>query len=106
MKIENCKVEIEQPNSCAPDRRTWIQRRVARLFPPNFDKWPSNMHMAGLPHGITTDTQVVLGWKDRLRLLFGGRLRVEVITCMDVKATQAHSISALSIQPPAWTQKR
>lgn len=95
---------IESGASVWRDRRNWLQRKVARLFPPNMDKWPRTMGSPATPHGITTDTLVVLDLRDRLRLLLGGRLRVEVITMMDVKATNTHSVSALSIQPPKWTE--
>lgn len=60
-------------NYCAPDPRSRYQRWLARFFPAPPWLVPEQ------PHGVTTTTDIVLSWADRLRLLVSGHLRVRSV---------------------------
>lgn len=54
------------------------------------------------PGALITDTVVRLDFLDRLRVLFGGRLRIEISTKTDVLVKKAKSLSAVGVMPPGY----
>lgn len=54
------------------------------------------------PGALITDTVVVLDFMDRLRVLFGGRIRLEVSTKTDVLVKKSKSMSAVGVMPPNY----
>lgn len=60
-------------NYCAPDSRSRWQRMLARLFPAPPWLVPEQ------PHGVTTTTDVVFSWADRLRVLVSGHICVRSV---------------------------
>jgi len=61
----------------------------------------------GMPPGaIATDTQIRLGFLDRLRVLISGKVYVALKTKTDVIVETAISKSAVSVLPPTWKMSR
>lgn len=54
------------------------------------------------PGALITDIVVVLDFLDRLRVLFGGRLRIEVSTKTDILVKNCKSMSAVGVMPPSY----
>lgn len=54
------------------------------------------------PGALVTDTVVHLDFLDRLRVLVGGRLRIEVSTKTDVLVKKSKSMSAVGVMPPSY----
>ena len=91
----NCTYAAQEKNRYEK-LRSWFWNLI---FPFNFDKWPHHIpESEALQHGITTDVRIHFGWKDRLRILIGGTVRVETMTLMDVQPNKTHSLSATSIR--------
>lgn len=49
---------------------------------------------------LHTETHVILDWKDRIRALFTGHLRVDVWTKTDVEVKRMQSRSTIAVLPP------
>jgi hypothetical protein len=54
---------------------------------------------------MTTESTIVLDWKDRLRVLLSGRASHYLRTQTDVPVTTARTISDARILPPAWGKR-
>jgi hypothetical protein len=86
----------------------WFRRALYWLFPPNYDKWPDTMEGR---HVVSITTDIFLGWRDRLRILCGGVLRLDTITRSTGESTEAQpygpmdSTSAIEIRPPFITKR-
>lgn len=52
------------------------------------------------PSALHTETHVTLDWKDRLRALVTGHIRVDVYTKTDVPVGKALSRSEVAVLPP------
>jgi hypothetical protein len=54
---------------------------------------------------LTTESTIVLDWKDRLRVLLSGRVSHYLRTQTDVPVTTARSISDARVLPPIWGKR-
>jgi hypothetical protein len=79
----------------------WHERVLQRLFP----SVPCPRHVAAddvRPY-ICTDVHASLDWKDRLRVLLTGNVRVQVVTYTDVVVNEASSRSVVDVP---WRHQR
>ncbi len=78
------------------------------LFPPNLNKWPDTMEGK---HVVSITTDVFLDWKDRIRVLCGGVLRLDTITQSTGEPSEfqplgpTYTTSAIEIRPPYITKR-
>lgn len=94
---------MDMVNGVAPRKPTFKERLSARFFPPNYRKWPDNIPEAKKLKGhMFTNTTICLDWKDRIRILFSGTIRSEVMTLMDMQPNKYHSVSAIEVLPPKF----
>lgn len=94
-------LESEPVNLCAhPPKRSWYERLLARLFPVRLppDKEPS-FSVRGY---IRTDV-ITYDWKDRLRTLVSGHLKVQVATYTENEHGNVESVSSLHVERPGLT---
>jgi hypothetical protein len=74
---------------------SWRQRLLERLFPtpprPEIENDPRTF--------ITTTIYTRVDWKDRVRTLLTGRIRIHVRTYTDVLVHEAESVSVFSVEP-------
>lgn len=66
----------ENENGCTmamTPRPVWRDRLAGRIFPARPLPWAEG------PHGLTSDHWIVLSWRDRLRVMLGGVIRVRSI---------------------------
>lgn len=89
----------------AIDRRGVLRRFVDRLFPYNHLDAPDDLE-GYAPSYMVTDTYSYLDWKDRLRVLVSGKLRLKTQTKTDVIVTKMVSTSALTVLPPYYHMER
>jgi hypothetical protein len=54
------------------------------------------------PGALSTETRIVLDWRDRLRVLLSGRMMVSLKTKTDVPVRRALSVSSVSVLPPSF----
>lgn len=87
-----------------PDERKSrvIVRTVADFFFPRASDFPVATRDWTY---LTTSILVFVGWKDRLRVLVSGRVRLDVRTYTDVEVLGAESDSLFSVDPPSWRPK-
>lgn len=78
---------------------TFWQRVANRFYPQHHEPAPEDLD-GFAPSYMVTDVYVVLDWKDRLRLLVSGRLRVETRTKTDVIVRKTESTSVVNVLPP------
>jgi hypothetical protein len=64
--------------------------------------WRCDEEPGFAPGALITDTVVHLDFLDRLRVLIGGRLRIEVSTKTDVLVKKSKSMSAVGVMPPNY----
>lgn len=83
----------------AADTRTWLQKFWSRLYPQAHVPIPEDLE-GFAPSYMVTGVVTHLDWKDRLRVLVSGNLRVEIQTKTDVIVTKMVSQSAVSVLPP------
>ena len=105
---------METENNCTlmPTPRPFWDRKFRDvlywLFPPNYDKWPDTMEGK---HVVSITTDLFLDWKDRLRVLFGGVIRLDTITRTTGEPSEFQpfgpmdSVSAVEIRPPFITRR-
>lgn len=84
---------------CAPDTRSFMQRFWSRLYPQQRVPIPEDLE-GFAPRYMTTGVVAHFDWKDRLRVLVSGNLRVEIQTKTDVMVTKMVSQSVVSVLPP------
>lgn len=65
-------------------------------------EWRCEEEPGFAPGALITDTVVHLDFLDRLRVLIGGRLRIEVSTKTDVLVKKSKSMSAVGVMPPTY----
>jgi hypothetical protein len=94
-------VNEKTDNHClvAPDERPLYQRLVGRLFPGRYLECPENLD-GFAPAYVINEVVTVFDWKDRLRLLWSGKLRVHTRIKTDVVVSRMESESAVSVLPP------
>ena len=61
-----------------PKRYGFFRRTVHRFFPVKFGDWPDWIFETH--NGLCTDVTIHFDWRDKLRILFGGRVFVETRT--------------------------
>jgi hypothetical protein len=88
-------------NHCfvAVDDRTLYHRLVDRLFTGRYLEIPEDLE-GSAPSYMIIEVVAVLDWKDRLRMLWSGKLRVHTRTKTDVIVSRMVSESAVSVLPP------
>lgn len=94
-------------NSACVYKPTLRDRIAWRFFPQNHQKWPNHIPEAKKLKGhMFTNTVINLGWRDRIRALFSGKIRCEVMTLMDMQPTKYHSVSAIEVLPPKCLENK
>lgn len=78
---------------------TFWQRVANRFFPQRHEPAPEDLE-GFAPSYMVTDVYAVLDWKDRLRVLVSGRLRIETRTKTDVIVGRSESTSVVNVLPP------
>lgn len=91
--------KTESHSYVAPDERPLYQRLVSRLFPGRYLDCPENLD-GFAPAYIMNDVITVLDWKDRLRLLWSGKMRCHTRIKTDVVVSRMESESAVYVLPP------
>jgi hypothetical protein len=82
------------------DTRSRMQKLLARIFPTRRVEIPEDLE-GFAPSYIMTRVVSTLDWKDRLRVLWSGRLAVETQTKTDVVVNKMVSQSVVYVLPPA-----
>lgn len=83
----------------AADNRPLWKRWLSRLFPQQYLPIPEDLEGFAASY-MVTGVVAHLDWKDRLRVLVSGNLRVEIQTKTDVIVTTMVSTSLMSVLPP------
>lgn len=83
----------------APDPRTRMQRLTRRLFPTRCLQ-PAEDRDGFTPGEVSLSLVVMFDWKDRLRILVSGCLRVETRSQTDVPVNRIESRSAIYVESP------
>lgn len=78
---------------------SWWVRLFRKLYPSSRPALPDDEE-GWAPGHLESNTVVVLDWKDRLRLAFGGNIRVITISQTDVKVGKIRSTSSFYVTPP------
>lgn len=86
-------------DSCGLPPTTFRKRIANRLFPQRWEPAPEDLE-GFAPSYLVTGVEAVFDWKDRLRLLVSGRLRVEIRTKTDVIVRKTESTSVVCVLPP------
>jgi len=90
---------MNEQNFVACDSRTWTQRLVSRLFPHRLHG-RSGFMKRGSGFGLTTTTHAFLDWRDRLRVLCGGIIVVELTTNTENEPGKSESMSVVYVAAP------
>lgn len=85
----------------AADTRGPIQRLVERFFPGRWNEPPEDLE-GFAPSYMVTEVVTVLDWKDRLRVLVSGKLKVSTQTKTDVIVRKMASQSAVYVLSPYY----
>lgn len=90
-----------QENCCLEYRRTiWDRLGFGRAFveaPEDSEEFA--------PGCLTTDSTIVLDWKDRLRVLLSGRVHHFLRTQTDVGVSTARTFCDARVLPPIWGKR-
>jgi len=84
---------------CSPDTRNWFQRLLARAFPAKMAPMLEDKE-GWAPGYMITVVEANLDWRDRLRVLASGKVRVSTSTRTDVNVGRVHSESAVWVDAP------
>lgn len=76
------------------DTVSWRHRIRERLFPSA----PRPRKEDDKRTFVTTMIHVSVDWTDRLRLLWLGRMKIQVVTYTDVEVKDAESVSVFSVE--------
>ena len=88
----------------AIDERTFIQRCINRMFPYRPHEGRLKFMEDGSGYGFTTVNHIHLNWLDRVRVLVGGVIVLEVSSNTEQNPGKAESISFVNIHPPGKVQ--
>ena len=88
------------------DQRTLAQRVLAKLFPYRFPEKRSDFMERGSGKGLTTLNYIYLDWTDRIRVLCGGIIKIEVTSNTEYEPGKTESISFVNIRPPGSMPNR
>ena len=91
-------------------KETWKDRLGRVLFPHTYlAPWPEegeDGHEPGWSAGdLTLEIFIYLDWKDRLRLLFSGKLSLRSRTKTDAPVDRAKTKSTCHVLPPWWRRR-
>ena len=96
---EDIKVAFGPPMGYYAVHRPTIWERLG--FKECGAPWMKDEDFPELPPGrLITETNVYFDWKDRLRILMSGKVRVAVSTKSNVIVDTAISMSEVSVLPP------
>jgi len=87
---------MESINMTAPlKQRSWLNRLIRFTIFSGYPDWPWKNKQ--LSYGVSTEVDVVLDWKDRLRVLFGGVIVIKICvdTAEDVTAIETRSAASV-----------
>lgn len=99
---EGAELSVNGCAVAAPAKRTWFERLMDRLYPRTYPAKPMNERNEVLPH-FTQDTYIQLGWKERILVLFSGKILLSANTyTFDVVIQKALTQSTTSIMPPNY----
>lgn len=85
----------------AADQRTRFQRLVERMFPGRWNSPPEDLE-GFAPSYMVTEVIAVLDWKDRLRVLVSGKMKVSTQIKTDVIVHKMISQSAVYVLSPYY----
>jgi hypothetical protein len=90
-------------NECyvAKDSRGPVRRLVDSFFPGQYLPIPDDLE-GFAPSYMVTETIAFLDWKDRLRTLVSGKVKVRVHTKTDVIVGKSLSTAAVSVCSPFY----
>lgn len=84
------------------DQQPIVQRILYKLFPYHFPEERSEFIESGNGKGITTTVHIVLDLADRIRVLCGGIIKVEVSVNTEHEPGKTQSMAFTNIRPPGW----
>ena len=91
---------MENEQACQPDQRSIWQRCVDKIFPYRFNEGRDKFWAKGNGKGLTTTTFICLDWPDRIRIVFGGVIKVDVTTNTEHEPGKAESCAFVNVRPP------
>jgi hypothetical protein len=83
-------------------RPTWKERLRDFIFPYQFNTFPDVMDYPELPHSFGTETVCHFDWKDRIRILFGGVVKIETISFVANTPGKPITHSSVTVQEPKY----
>jgi hypothetical protein len=81
----------------------WQEKIGWKLFPPNYVESPDLMEAHDCVH---TTVHVEFSFLDRLRILFSGKVKVEVRTTTENLVGNCVSASIAFPKPPPWLERK
>lgn len=102
-----CAAVTENGAMMCESRFTWIERLGMKLFPARHCDVPEPKgRVIGNGDCIVCRTGVVLGFWDRARILFSGRLTVETKTATENRVGENVTNGVCYVNAPAWMQPK
>ena len=81
-------------------QRLWRYLGFGHRYDLSLTDWRTAEPEWWTPGALVTETEIILDWKDRLRVLVSGRCSLHVSTRTDVPITRSESRSLFSVLPP------
>jgi|GEM_PF-4635733 len=82
---------------------TWQERLGRRFFPQAICHTPE---VHGAKDCVVITTTATLSFTGRLRALVSGRIQVETRTATECKVGRVLTLSATTVLPPRWMERR
>jgi hypothetical protein len=97
---EEPKAQVAPEQPAVVEKPASMVERIARLLFPVRNPWPEKIPLSR--HGVRPVTNIDLTWGDRVRVMIGGRIRVDTLVLWNDSYKRGQWVySAVTIEPPA-----